>query len=119
MTKRLSRATLGELSLNVRRPAYDRSSLGPGVVHIGLGAFPLAARLPLLFGPPPVAGLFQFRLRRLGARHLLVALGFHFRRLEDDQRLLRLDPLAFLDQHLRDAAAEFGAEPDFLNFDDA
>lgn len=36
---RLSNATLGQLAAGVRRPAYDRSALTPGIVHLGLGAF--------------------------------------------------------------------------------
>ena len=35
----LSNATLGELPTGVRHPAYDRSALTPGIVHIGLGNF--------------------------------------------------------------------------------
>ncbi len=36
---RLSTATLNTLPAAVRRPAYDRSRLQPGIVHLGLGAF--------------------------------------------------------------------------------
>lgn len=36
---RLSNSTLAGLSGTIRRPAYDRSSLTPGIVHLGLGAF--------------------------------------------------------------------------------
>ncbi|PZU93270.1 MAG: mannitol dehydrogenase [Chelatococcus sp.] len=36
---RLSTATLGRLPASVRRPAYDRTALTPGIVHLGLGAF--------------------------------------------------------------------------------
>lgn len=36
---RLSSATLGALPASVRRPAYDRAALAPGIVHLGLGAF--------------------------------------------------------------------------------
>lgn len=35
----LSNATLGRLPETIRRPAYDRSRLSPGIVHIGLGNF--------------------------------------------------------------------------------
>ncbi|PZX40659.1 mannitol 2-dehydrogenase [Roseinatronobacter thiooxidans] len=35
----LSQATLHQLPETVRRPAYDRASLSPGIVHIGLGNF--------------------------------------------------------------------------------
>ena len=36
---RLSRSTLGALPTSVARPAYDRSQLQPGIVHLGMGAF--------------------------------------------------------------------------------
>jgi len=36
---RLSPATLSGLPAGIRRPAYDRSRLTPGIVHLGLGAF--------------------------------------------------------------------------------
>ena len=37
--KALSDATLGELPERIKRPGYDRSTLTPGIVHIGLGNF--------------------------------------------------------------------------------
>ena len=36
---RLSAATLAGLPSSVRRPAYDRTALKAGIVHLGLGAF--------------------------------------------------------------------------------
>ncbi len=36
---RLSASSLAGLPASVRRPAYDRSALRPGIVHLGLGAF--------------------------------------------------------------------------------
>ena len=36
---RLSPTTLAGLPASVRRPAYDRAALKPGIVHLGLGAF--------------------------------------------------------------------------------
>lgn len=36
---RLSNATLANLPAGVRRPAYDRGALAPGIVHLGIGAF--------------------------------------------------------------------------------
>ncbi len=36
---RLSKETLASLPASVRRPAYDRAALTPGIVHLGLGAF--------------------------------------------------------------------------------
>ncbi len=35
----LSNATLAGLPRSVRRPAYDRSAVTPGIVHLGIGAF--------------------------------------------------------------------------------
>jgi fructuronate reductase len=37
--KRLRQATLPGVAAGVRLPAYDRSALRPGIVHLGLGAF--------------------------------------------------------------------------------
>jgi fructuronate reductase len=37
--KLLSQATLGHLTVQVRRPLYDRSCLETGIVHLGVGAF--------------------------------------------------------------------------------
>ena len=36
---RLSNANLDRLPGEIRRPAYDRSSVTPGIVHLGIGAF--------------------------------------------------------------------------------
>ena len=36
---RLSAATVDRLPASVRRPAYDRSLLKPGILHLGAGAF--------------------------------------------------------------------------------
>ena len=36
---RLSGATLGTLPKAIQRPGYDRSTLKPGIVHLGIGAF--------------------------------------------------------------------------------
>ena len=36
---RLNTKTLSALPATVRRPAYDRARLTPGIVHLGLGAF--------------------------------------------------------------------------------
>jgi fructuronate reductase len=36
---RLSAKTLAALPATIRRPAYDRAALKPGIVHLGLGAF--------------------------------------------------------------------------------
>jgi fructuronate reductase len=39
MTYRLSNQTLDGLSASIGRPAYDRSAVTPGIVHLGVGAF--------------------------------------------------------------------------------
>ena len=36
---RLSNRTLGSAKAGVQRPAYDRSKVTPGIVHLGIGAF--------------------------------------------------------------------------------
>src|SRR5436190_2460481 len=36
---RLSNASLDRLPAQVRRPAYDRADVTPGIVHLGVGAF--------------------------------------------------------------------------------
>src|ERR1041384_4558034 len=36
---RLSEANLDKLPDQMRRPAYDRSRVTPGIVHLGIGAF--------------------------------------------------------------------------------
>jgi fructuronate reductase len=39
VSDRLGNAALAALPAAVRRPAYDRNAVAPGIVHIGLGAF--------------------------------------------------------------------------------
>lgn len=39
MTLKLSSTTLGQLPEEVGRPAYDRSTVTPGIVHFGVGGF--------------------------------------------------------------------------------
>ena len=36
---RLSNATLPRLPSQIRRPAYDRAGITPGIIHLGIGAF--------------------------------------------------------------------------------
>src|SRR3954470_3133702 len=36
---RLSNASLDQFPAQIRRPAYDRSGVTPGIVHLGIGAF--------------------------------------------------------------------------------
>src|SRR5581483_9748410 len=38
-TMRLGHANLDQMPSAIRRPAYDRSRVTPGIVHLGLGAF--------------------------------------------------------------------------------
>jgi fructuronate reductase len=61
---RLSSATLPGLPAAVQRPAYDRTALEPGIVHLGLGAFHRAhqavytdAVLDRAFGPWGIIGV--------------------------------------------------------------
>jgi fructuronate reductase len=39
MLERLNTESLARLPADVEKPAYDRSRLTPGIVHLGLGAF--------------------------------------------------------------------------------
>ena len=39
MTRRLSNTTLAALPASVAKPSYDRASVTPGIVHLGVGAF--------------------------------------------------------------------------------
>ncbi len=39
MLERLNTESLPRLPADVEKPAYDRSRLTPGIVHLGLGAF--------------------------------------------------------------------------------
>ncbi|MHA6686232.1 mannitol dehydrogenase family protein [Mesorhizobium sp. A556] len=39
MAQRLSNRTLDDLSAGIARPAYDRSAMQAGIVHLGIGAF--------------------------------------------------------------------------------
>jgi fructuronate reductase len=36
---RLSTATLGQAKAGVATPHYDRATVTPGIVHLGIGAF--------------------------------------------------------------------------------
>ena len=60
---RLTTRTLASLPGTVRRPAYDRAQLSPGIVHLGLGAFARGHlceytedALELEFGPWGITG---------------------------------------------------------------
>jgi len=39
MTQKLDKTVLASLSQTIRKPAYDRAGLSPGIVHIGVGNF--------------------------------------------------------------------------------
>src|SRR5438270_71377 len=73
--------------------------------------------LVLLLGPRAVAGLEQVGVGRRELGPQLVALGLQLRLLEADDFLTRFDDLPLADGHRRHAAADLGADPDFLNLD--
>ena len=82
MTPRLSTETLCEARAHVRRPAYDRSRLSTGIVHLGLGAF---ARAHL-------CAYTEDCIERGGAEHWGIA-GVNLRSTEQRDRLLPQDRL--------------------------
>ncbi|CAM3931128.1 mannitol dehydrogenase family protein [Bordetella tumulicola] len=47
MFARLNNAALGSLPADIGRPAYDRTRLRPGIVHLGIGAFHRAHQAPV------------------------------------------------------------------------
>src|SRR5262249_25659484 len=64
---RLSNATLASAKANVRRPAYDRARVTPGVVHLGIGAFHRAHQavvLDTVLERDPSWGIVGASLRR-------------------------------------------------------
>ena len=82
VTPRLSTETLCEARAHVRRPAYDRSRLSTGIVHLGLGAF---ARAHL-------CAYTEDCIERGGAEHWGIA-GVNLRSTEQRDRLLPQDRL--------------------------
>lgn len=71
---RLSNATLAETSSRVRRPHYQRTSITPGVVHFGPGAFHRAhqaAYFDRLLAADPRWGICAVSLRSPGVRDAL------------------------------------------------
>jgi fructuronate reductase len=67
MTARLSYSTLNGLPADIARPAYDRSRVSPGIVHLGVGAFHrahMAAYVDSLLGTAPEWGIVGVSLRR-------------------------------------------------------
>src|SRR2546430_17622775 len=72
---RLSDAKLDRLPSQIRRPAYDRSRVTPGIVHLGIGAFHRAHQAvvidDLLAGGATEWGIVGASLRRSETRDAL------------------------------------------------
>lgn len=71
---RLSNATLAQLPGGVARPAYDRASVKPGIVHLGIGAFHRAHQAPViddLLAADPSWGIVAASLRSPATRDAL------------------------------------------------
>jgi len=73
---RLSNRLLSGLPADIARPAYDRATLTPGIVHLGLGAFHrahMAAYIDDLLGGDPAAlwGIIGVSLKRPDTRDAL------------------------------------------------
>lgn len=64
---RLSSATLGALPNSIVRPAYDRSQVKPGVVHLGIGAFHRAHQA-VMFDDALAAGDLRWGIRAVSLR---------------------------------------------------
>lgn len=64
---RLSAASLATLPSGINRPAYDRTSLQPGVIHIGSGAFHRAHQAPV-FDDIAAAGDLAWGVIDIGLR---------------------------------------------------
>ena len=84
---RLSDATLNELPKTIARPTYDRASLAPGIVHVGLGNFHRSHQ-----------AWYLHRLFELGRDHDWAIIGAGVRPNDAAQRdkLLRQDCLSTL-----------------------
>ncbi|MFV0624361.1 mannitol dehydrogenase family protein [Sphingomonas sp. ac-8] len=76
MSERLSDATLATLPPEVTRPAYDRASVTPGVVHLGIGAFHRAHQAAVFDAALAAGdlrwGILGVSLRSAGVRDQLV-----------------------------------------------
>ncbi len=72
---RLSAATLAGLRPGVARPGYDRATLSPGIVHLGLGAFVRGHLAPytddVLAAEPGAWGIMGVSLKRPDQRDRL------------------------------------------------
>jgi fructuronate reductase len=74
MTARLSHSTLNGLPENVARPAYDRSRVSPGIVHLGIGAFHrahMAVYVDDMLAAAPEWGIVGVSLRRPDTKEAL------------------------------------------------
>src|SRR3981189_3943013 len=75
-TLRLSNASLARLPGQIRRPDYDRSGIGPGIVHLGIGTFHRAHQAvvidDLLARGASDWGIVGASLRSSGTRDALV-----------------------------------------------
>ena len=107
----LCNANLGRLPAHVLRPQYDRSSLTPGIVHIGVGNFHRAHQ-----------AWYLHRLMQEGAAHDWAILGAGVRSYDREMRekLLRQDYLTtLLELDPRGSSAEVvGAMIDYLPVED-
>ncbi len=72
----LSNATLSELPQGIHTPKYDRSSLTPGIVHIGLGNFHRAHQ-----------AWYLHQLMQMGEAHDWAIIGAGVRPYDEAQRL--------------------------------
>lgn len=103
---RLSNATLGQLTPSTGVPAYQRSQVTPGIVHLGIGAFHRAhqaACVDELLGDNPGWGIVGVSLRSPATRDALApqdglftlavrdASGTHCRVIGSDLSVLQLD----------------------------
>src|SRR5258705_11704924 len=79
---RLSDATLDRLPSHVRRPAYERSGVTPGIVHLGIGAFHRAHQAvvidDLLAGGATDWGIVGASLRSPETRDALTPQDYHY-----------------------------------------
>src|SRR5205823_2239477 len=88
--------------------------VAPPLVHAflaGLGGVHRLFRFGAFLWPWAVLGLFVVRLGRREFRRELVALRLQLRGVKLQERLTRVHHVALADEHLFDAAADLGAEP--------
>jgi fructuronate reductase len=71
---RLSQSTLANIAKGIAVPAYDRSKVTPGIVHLGIGAFHrahMAVYVDDLLGTDPSWGIVGASLRRPDTKEAL------------------------------------------------